>query len=366
MLKILHFYPIEGSKVQSKMRRIFHVVGLVFCLVGLALSAQALQFEKIQKIELDSDFFPKSTLGGLSGAFFKGNQLWAISDDRGRVDRPRIFIFDIELQNKKFILRPNRILYIEKENKNYYLDGEALVMFSEDRMIVSSEGDHNSKPRKMPKLFEIDLSGHVQKEIPLPKSYLPEISGLQKKGLQSNAGFESVALSDGKLYAAAERPLMQDKGEDLRWLQFSQQNNQWVVDREYSYPLTKEKTPGQITFQKGLSEILPLGPKKFLSLERSLQVSLRDKIHFDVHVFEVDLSPASKEASSLSPSGHGFDNEIKKSEIHMIQSEDQDNYEALAWGPMGVNGRKTLWMISDNNFKKNLSTKILIYEMKEE
>ncbi|MNL71000.1 hypothetical protein D3C87_1960820 [compost metagenome] len=42
------------------------------------------------------------------------------------------------------------------------------------------------------------------------------------------------------------------------------------------------------------------------------------------------------------------------------------NYEALTWGPVLADGRKTLLVLSDNNFSKKETTELLVFAVEGE
>jgi hypothetical protein len=41
-----------------------------------------------------------------------------------------------------------------------------------------------------------------------------------------------------------------------------------------------------------------------------------------------------------------------------------DNVEGISWGPLLANGRRSLVLISDDNFGKNQVTQLLLFEVR--
>lgn len=340
----------------------------------ISLSSAAFRLERIQSITLSKEIFKPIPFGGISGMVFKDQKLWMISDDPGRRGSPRLYVFDVALSGNKFQLKESRLVKLESDNPKFFFDGEGLALDGENGFILSSEGNSNSKPRIHPKVVRVDLNGKIQSEIEIPAPYLPEKQGLQKNGISPNAGFEGVTRWGSDLFLAAERPLVQDKKflsihpeyEILRWLKYSLASAQPHLEAEYLYPLMKTVVDGRLEYQKGISEILSISSKKFLVLERSLELSPQG-IRFDSHLFQAEL-PLSKSPEArtlLTNEDRKKKNWIIKKELQVFEVKDGQNFEALAWGP-GVSGAsKTLWIGSDNNFSKDETT-ILIFKVLED
>ncbi|MEK6773767.1 MAG: esterase-like activity of phytase family protein [Bdellovibrionota bacterium] len=311
-------------------------------------------FEKLAQFELEKNKFKKSKIGGLSGAFFLKDHLYALSDDRGKVNEPRYYVFSVKLstKNQKLDLEitPTDVIYIKTNSKpkNNYLDGEGFLALNEKHFLVSSEGDNNSKPRKPPRLVEIDPEGKFLKDWVFPEEVIPESLGQQKNGIQNNSGFEAISLSaDGRfVVTAVERSLLQEISSEenyVRFYQYSVENSTRPLDT-YFYNLTG------IGVMSGVSEILSWKDKKYFVLERGVKPEFTSKIKYMTGLSLIDLD----KTETIAQRKH-----LKKSRLDIELGE--ENFEAMAWGPAWGKYSRTLWIMNDNNFSKNEKNIFLVY-----
>lgn len=318
-----------------------------------------LTWTRLARVELSKKKFKKTTLGGFSGAFFKGNKLYILSDDRGRVNEPRFYIFNVKMQtglsSLEAEINPEEVVFISSsaDKKMKYLDGEAIVNLSEKRILVSCEGDNNHKPRREPRLFEVDEQGQFVKNWELPSELLPEPVGLQKKGIMNNSGIEGLSISaDGSfVLAAVERPLVQDQDPEknrVRFYEFSLGESS-ENRKTYFYDLS-----GVGVFS-GVSEVLSWKEKKFFVLERGVRPELGGRVQYSTGISLVDLEDTDKNEKKISL--------LKKQRIEVELGD--ENFEAMAWGPAWGSYPHTLWVLSDNNFSKHEKTVFLIYGVAE-
>lgn len=327
-----------------------------FALFFLFFHADAkVKFYPIANIEIKESTFENVKLGGFSGAFIEGQKLYMLSDDRGRFSEPHLVVFHIQNVNEDISLKPEKIIYIESksQSKSNYLDGEGLLA-NENSILISCEGDNNSKPRHSPRLFETDRDGKFLRDWEVPEEIVPEKTGLQKKGILSNSGGEGLAWSEDKKQVvwAFERPLLQDAKSEKR----SFLTKVYVFDflskkiiQNFDYPLRSTDT--LMENFKGVSEIVNYKSTNYFVLERSLK-AIVDKIQsFKSEIYLVDFS---KSQGAL----------LTKEKIFEIPGD--ENFEALAFGPSFKGYDKTLWVINDNNFSSKEKNKIFIYGLREE
>ncbi len=314
---------------------------------------------RLAKIELSKNKFKKTKIGGLSGAFFIGDRLYALSDDRGRVNEPRFYVFKVKMKSEKSGLQvevdPENVIFIKtgKEKKSAYLDGESFISLDEKTFLISSEGDNNHKPRREPRLFEIDPQGNFLKNWVLPKEIIPESTGMQKIGIGNNSGIEGLTLSaDGlSVLAAVERPLVQDSDPEEHTVRFYEYDKTETtkVKSQYKYSLSN------VGLFSGISEILSWKERKYFVLERGARLELSGQVYYDSALSLIDL------------------NEIEKSEKHpgllrkySIEAQlGDENFETMAWGPAWGEYPRTLWILNDNNFSKIEKNVVLVYGVSE-
>lgn len=333
-------------------------------------------FEKLGRFEIETHQLKKTKIGGLSAAFFLQDKLYVLSDDRGRVNEPRFYVFTVKLKTEEGKLKPQvdpeKVIFVKTNLKNDkpYLDGEGFVSLNENRFLISSEGDNNSKPRKPPQIFEIDSVGNYLRDWKLPEEVIPESLGEQKKGIQNNAGFEGLTLSaDGKdVLAVVERQLVQDykktNSKDLKEeTSFARFYKFKSIHREQNFSVDKNQDLDVETYyyelnplgiMSGISEVLYLKDKKYLVMERGVRAKLDSGVSYATTLSWIDLN----EFKTLS------NKKILKSNKLKFDFGDE-NFEVLAWGPAWGKYSRTLWIMNDNNFSKREKNIFHVYGVEE-
>jgi hypothetical protein len=343
-----------------------------------SLSSFALEFEFLNQIVIPTkQVFHKTKIGGLSGLVFDSNtqKLFAISDDRGLVDEPRIYQFTLEATLKTFKVEPEKVIFLtvnesEMSHKTTgssaklfakVLDPEAISMTPWGDFLVTNEGDMNKRPRTNPQIFTVNAGGTIMREYEVPKDFLPEASGAQKSGVLNNMAFEGLAASpNGKEWmVATEAPLMQDPTDSVRFVRYDMPEA-WVLKpaKEYKYPLAEKQMNIQtgLELQKGVSEVHYLNDHELLVLERLVQIS-KQGMDLKVQLYRTDLKQADskgKLTKSLVLDFGTFEPKIGRIA----------NFEGMTWGPTLSDGRRTLIFVSDDNFMKSLRTQFLLFAVK--
>ena len=119
----------------------------------------------------------------------------------------------------------------------------------------------------------------------------------------------------------------------------------------------------------GVSEVLSLGEDKLLIMERGYDSS---KNINTVKIFEVNLKGAHNVASQFSIANIDSKYVLKKKlllDLKDVQDELNagfrkiDNFEAMALGPSLKNGKQSLILATDNNFRKSQLTQVLLLQL---
>lgn len=357
---------------------------LLFFVLLLGSPAQAFRLRFIAETSIaPGKIFEKSVIGGLSGIVWHDGKLYALSDDKGRLGEPRFFEFALAHGADKVSLSPLKVHFIKgtplEDEKKVLLDPEGLVRLSNGDFIFSSEGSSDAKPRVMPRISQMSAEGAWKADLPIPDKFLPEKTGQQKRGVQNNLSFEGLsATSDGNfLFAAIEAPLTQDflseaeePGSWIRIIKYTRSPlGTYSVVAEYAYQLEKLSVTdlGAEVF-RGVSEILALSDKQILVLERGVRLSTKNIITQTGTLYKVDLNKGS-DVTSLEKLAQGKFNSVEKTKVLDLESDLKkerpqkivQNFEALSWGPTLADGRRSLLMMSDNNFSKKESTELLLF-----
>lgn len=361
----------------------------IFLVLLFSLKAQALSLEYFGETAIKTGIeFKKTTIGGLSGIVLSGDTLWALSDDRGRFGEPRFYGLDLKITSKSVTLTPKSVQFISGLPKTgeraAILDPEGLALLPSGELLVSSEGDNNSKPREMPRIFRINPKGAWQADLPVPPKFLPESIGQQKQGVQNNLSFEGLSsLPDGKhLFASVETSLFQDyvagdeeKGDWLRILKYedkSEKGYQPVAEYAYRLDPLKDGHGGKEVF-RGASELLAVSDTKLIVMERGVRLLPKKIWANTVTLYLVDLSKGTDVSGVAKFEGAKFTG-VEKTKLVDFESDlskkrgDKrvQNFEALAWGPKLPDGRRSLLVLSDNNFSKKEITELVVFAVEGE
>jgi 3-phytase len=349
----------------------------------ILIFAVAIAQAKSLKLELYADtVLPQKgslkgeAVGGISGFSWDGQKLWAVSDDRGKFGSPRFYEMDLKISSGKVEIKPTKVHKLQVPDKKWILDLEALVLLPSNEIILSTEGDNNTKPRSMPHIFVTDRDGEYKSDLPIPDIFLPEAIGLQTKGIENNRGFEGVtATADGKnIYALNEYPVIADqpKKDDtnlwLRLVHFTKDGETYKVTEEFPYLLEhySNSDKGPEVF-RGVSEILYVSDNKFLVLERGARLSAKGLLYTGA-IYLVDFQGTKdiSKIASLSTAEVSSPRKEKLVDFEELSPKDKvQNFECLSWGPALPDGRKTLLVMSDNNFSSREKTQLLVFAVKE-
>jgi hypothetical protein len=354
-----------------------------------SFSAQALQLRYVGETSIPSEVkFENTTIGGLSALVWANDSLYALSDDKGKIGEPRFYEFELKIQKNKIILNPKAVKFIrglpKVGDKPTVLDPEGLVRLPDGDFLISSEGDNNSKPREMPRIFRINSEGLWEGDLPLSDKFLPETTGQQKKGTQGNLAFEGLSeFSQGKtVFTCTEAALTQDfipaeeeKGDWIRIIKYEDKKQKgYQPQAEYAYQVDsfRDIQKGK-EVMRGVSEILSVSNTQLLVLERGVRLFSKNIWGQTVGIYLADLSKAT-DVSSLNKLTEGKFLGVDK--VKLIDFETDllkergdkkiQNFEGMAWGPRLEDGRRSLLLLVDNNFSKNELTELVVFAVEGE
>lgn len=347
-----------------------------------AFAAPKLKFIGDQNIST-GEKFKETELGGLSGLAYDKtkNKILAVCDDRSSINDARYYEFDLKLDEKNFKVTPSAVITIKapdgKPYKKGMVDFEGIALWADD-VIVSSEGWINKDPPVNPEIFRITRSGDFKMDLAIPEQFLTK-KGIVKYGARDNLVFEALSSSrDGKvLWAGAEEALMQDDRTStpsyestLRLIQYKDLK----PVKQVAYKL--EKVPsisvaGLTVGETGLSEILAVDENHFYSIERSYMPLAKKAV---IRLFYNTVTDKTTDISKMDSLEKNL-KEIKRVDKELVADledfksqmnsdfQNLDNIEGITFGPTLPNGRETIILVSDNNFKKNQRTQFLAFEI---
>jgi len=324
-----------------------------------------IQNDTIQLKFLDEYVLPADTklentiVGGLSGIEYKNGKYYLISD---QPSNPRIYRANISIHNNKFKkLTIEQLISIKKNGKfsKEVFDLEAL-RFNESKQefIVTSEG--NIDEGKDPGIYRISNNGEIQDAFTIPEYFK---AGNEQKP-RNNGVFEGITKSfDQRGYwVATESPLEKDSSKPkifpsrshIRITKFDKNTGEAI--KQFTYKLDGiAKFPINYFAVNGLTEIIEYAENKFLILERSYSAGYGSHGN-TVKIFEVDASKASNTLALNQLKGEDYETAEKKLLFNFKSVKDKltreivDNIEGMSFGPALKNGKKSLILVSDNNF----------------
>lgn len=346
--------------------------------VTLSLPATATK----SKIEfLGQATFPTGTqfkgteVGGLSGITYDRtkNVYYSISDDRSNKAPARFYTLKIDLSGNslKKVDVVNVTTLLKADGKPFpalSLDPEGIAFKRNGSLFISSEGDTDRLIK--PFVNQFSLTGKQMQVLPIPPKFLPTAN--KTKGIRNNLAFESLAIAPSQkyLFTATENALYQDgniatitKGSSARIIKYNLSTFKPI--HEYLYitqPIAG--TPKTASFSNnGLVDLLAIDDNRLISLERSFSPSKGNTIR----LYEVDLTGANDIRKIESLKAVNI-KKIKPAQKKLLLDFNElkiplDNIEGLTLGECLPNKRRSLIVVSDNNFSSIQFTQILAFSL---
>lgn len=332
---------------------------LIGLLLATALMAarpsSAAQFdllgEAVVQRALQGSAAPVGGLSGLSCETATG-RCFAISDDRSQFGPARIYELALELRGGRLAAAEAvaEITLRQADGSAFAydtIDPESLARTVAGHWIVASEGRADSGLPAA--LLEFTGEGEWVGTVPLPRALRPR----EGAGIRHNQALESVAISpDGRwLFTATESALRQDgraaspeRGSPCRLLKIDLATRRVEFTYRYLTEPIAEAPEGDAFAVNGLVDLLALNGERLLALERSFTAGKGNT----VRLFMVDLS--------LSRARRGGRRAARLAVAKRLLLDiatlgvAPDNLEAMAFGPMLADGRRTLLLLADDNF----------------
>lgn len=195
--------------------------------------------------------------------------------------------------------------------------------------------------------------------------------GESDRGACPNRGFEGVAVwvSDEqptRYLAAIQSPLLQDGviredkclGINCRFPAFDAEGN---AGGQFVYQLDSQKA--------GVSEILAVDPGRFLVLERDSKAGVDAKIkriflvdaRDATDVSSIDALPVDNLPENVVPMRKQLLIDLLDPRFGLAGSDAGEKPEGLAWGSDLPDGRRSLWVVFDNDFETHRDTEIYCF-----
>ncbi len=326
---------------------------------------------------------PHNLFGAVSGLEHVGDNHYLALSDRGPLDGASQFqcrFHAIELsiepagdRSTRFHMLQTTLLKTEEgiplvgaleafntqvPSKSLRLDPEALRVGSLDAVYISDEYG--------PFLYQFDLAGSRRRIFRTPSEFLiaqPSADPKQEDksnvmGRAANSGWEGMAITpDGShLMLATQKSLLQDRvvrdgqkspSRVVRLLQLDLQSG---ASQQFACLLDDTKC--------GISEILAVSPSEFLILERDGLSGAEARMK---RIYRVSTKGATDVSPIQSLAGEQLPTDVvpvtKSLLIDLLDprwefagAECPEKWESLAFGPTSPDGRRLLWVATDNDY----------------
>jgi hypothetical protein len=330
--------------------------------------------------------FEGTTVGGLSGIDYDAaSKSWVMeSDDRSEINPARFYRASLDYDSGKFsAVTLNSVHFFTQPDGSRYpnlahakLDRGDQVPDIETIRVDPRDGslwygsEGNRKVGLHPFVRHADRDGKFLATLPTPAMFNVSKEAI---GSRNNMSFEALSFSsDGKsLWLGMEAALYQDgplatpdHGSVVRITRLDRAGK---VLGQYAYqiePVASRPAPGREA-DNGVSEILAVNDHQVLVVERA-GVSNADGLYTNhVRIYEMETDGATDIQAIPALAGATYVPARKRLllDLEKIGLPRVDNIEGISWGPRLENGRRSLVMISDDNFNPQQVTQILAFEV---
>jgi hypothetical protein len=328
---------------------------------------------------------PHDRLGGISAIEFTGkDHEYLLLPDRGPADgatayhcRFHILKLDIDAGQTPSLTAEVLTSTLLQDESGHDLLGSATAIdkdpakslrFDPEGVRINRHGKIFMSDEYGPSVYEFSESGKRTASLKVPSRFKiahpaadPAEEGAKNaSGRQPNGGLEGLAIiPDGsKLYAAMQRPLIQDSsapqkegdkrfGTNTRIIEFDVASGK---TREFLYPLDDTRN--------GVNEILAINAHEFLVLERDGREGQEAAAK---KIYKIDLAGATDISRQETLPANGIPADVKPAikvlfldllspKFGLASSDFPEKIEGLAFGPDLADGRRLLVVAIDNDF----------------
>jgi len=377
---------MKGRRLPLRRRLLITLaVALVAVGVGLTPAAAVDDGARVPALEFRGEaivptghVFGGTVVGGLSGITYDAERgvYYSLSDDPSQFNPARFYTLQVDVSDGRLDSGDVSFLGVTTLSgpdgqpfASFSLDPEGIALTKDRTLAITSEGFANRLIDPFVRIF--DLDGAAVASLPVPTAFLPIAGG--SRGVRLNLAFESAATPpNGRfLFTGTEAALVQDGppasltgGSPARLLRYNLQTGR--LDRQYLYftdPIAKPPVPPGSFAVSGLVELLPLNNEFLLAMERSFSVGVGGTGN-SIKLYRVAL-PGAENVDGMD-SLAGVLGSVRPADKTLLFDLDTlgiplDNVEGMAFGPDLPDGRRSLILVSDNNFSPAQFTQFLLF-----
>ncbi|HEY8357675.1 MAG TPA: esterase-like activity of phytase family protein [Ramlibacter sp.] len=318
--------------------------------------------------------FQGTTVGGLSALDFDpASGTWfALSDDRSELQPARFYTLRLDVTDPALRIELLSVVTLRQANGQPYpsraaggevVDPEGLRLLPGGAgLLWTTEGD--GRLNLHPALHRARLDGTHLQTFETPAM-------LRFPGPRLNHTFEGLALTpdartawvamEGALEQDGPLPAVGRPGAPCRFTAFDVASGRAVRQLAYGPdPIPHAPlVPGGMA-ENGVSEILMIDAHRMLVLERAYSMGIGTSLR----LYEIDTREAA-DTLAVVPLATGSLRPARKrlvADFATLGLARTDNTEGMAWGPPLANGRRTLVVVSDDNFNPLQVTQFAAFE----
>lgn len=331
--------------------------------------------------------FNGTTVGGLSSIdYVPGEDLYyLVCDDRSDINPARFYkakihlgkggIDSVRLVETVTLLQKNGQPFPNRKVDSLRNpDPEALRFNPSNQTLVwSSEGERILRPGRRvladPFIALATKEGRLIDTFPLPHN-MHITDG--EKGPRQNGAFEGLAFSQNfkTLFASMEEPLYEDgprAGLDtagwIRIIQYDVGTKQPVAQYAYQIdPVVQEPISRGTFILNGVSDILVLNEQQLLVTERSFSTG---RLTCNIRLYLAELKGADNVSGVASLVKTQALKPVRKTLLLDMDTLRRwvDNVEGVTFGPVLPNGKRSLLLVTDDNFAPFEKTQFFLFEV---
>jgi hypothetical protein len=318
-----------------------------------------------------------TTVGGLSGIDHDpATGVWvALSDDRSEVNPARFYTLRVDVREGSLdveVLEPVTLRqaagtpFPKRQAGGEVVDPEAIRLLPAGRGILwTSEGDYPAN--QSPTLRESRLDGSYVRDFEVPAMFKFARPGT---GPRANLTFEGLALTpDARTaWVGMEAPLQQDgrdpgvgrPGGPCRFTAYDVASGRAVRQVAYLPDAIPQAPLLPGAAENGVSEVLMIDATRMLVLERAYMAGIGTSLR----IYEIDTRDGSDTLAltRLQAGNHRACPKRFVADFAQLGLSRLDNTEGMCWGPRLAGGRRSLVVVSDDNFRSMQVTQFAAFE----
>ena len=326
--------------------------------------------------------FAGTTIGGLSSITYDAKQgvFYSLSDDQSQFNPARFYTLRLNLSDGHLdngdvaftgvttLLAPGGLPYAP-----FSLDPEGLTLTKDGELILTSEGIATSGIAPFVRRYL--LGGTFLGDLPVPDVFLPTSP---THGVRQNLAFEAAAVTPhgNHLYVGMEAALAQDgpaatltNGSASRILRYNVKSGH--LEKQVVYitdPIAESPVPPTQFAVSGLVELLPFDDEHMLAMELARSRSARPARAApgnSIKLYSVDFHGATNVNGAESLASVKKLRTAQKTLLLDLGTLGipLDNVEGMTLGPKLPDGRRSLVLVSDNNFAASQFTQFLLFAL---